>query len=278
MVGWQVDEEKTPSRMDSIDQFPELVERRCEFVKLRHRRIDAEEVKSRERTAVFAHNRICRRHRERRQRLNDAKAHFVHYEVEPPCHLAKRPELAGENRIDGVGLANLGALDLYVGVGAVRPFWHGRPLWKEARLAGEYAHLVKQYVRTEQPGLDLLERDVSPSLRQRRLTALCLGDDFAAPYARMPYVCSEGSTPLSGTVKTQRNVQHVAAPLEQEISRLRRLCHFIQVMWLWSSIVMMSCSTSARTVVSGSTTANCDDSVFVSLFTDLGAMLRTRLN
>ena len=121
VVGGKIDEKKTAPGMHRVYKLAELVERSCELVELRHRRIDAVKVERRERTAVFAHHSVCRRDREMRQRLDNAETHLSHYQVEPPRNLTERPELPWENRVDGIAASYLGAFNLYMGVNTVRP-------------------------------------------------------------------------------------------------------------------------------------------------------------
>ena len=135
VIGGKVDEEEPATRMDCVDEFAELVERRRVFIELRHCRIDRKKIERGERAAVFAHHGVRRGHRERRQGLDYPEAHLVHHHGEPPHYLAERTELAREYRVDGAVLADIRRLYLDMRVAAVRPFRHLRTVWEETRLA-----------------------------------------------------------------------------------------------------------------------------------------------
>ena len=191
-------------RVHRVDELAELVERSRELVELRHRGVDGEEVGRGERAAVLAHYGVGRRNGERGERLHDAEAHPVHYDVEPPRDFAEGPELAREDGVDRVVRARLRALDLDVRVASVGPLGDVRPLGEEARLAGEDADLVERDVGGEHAGRDLGKRDVGPRLRERRLAALRLGDYLAPPHAGVADVGPERRASLPRRVEPER--------------------------------------------------------------------------
>lgn len=225
VVGGKVHEEEAAPRVHRVDELAELVERRRVLVELRHRRIDRIEIERGERAAVLAHDRVRRRHGERRQRLDEAEAHPVHDERQAADDLAERAELAREDGVDGIVLPRLGAFDLDVGVAPLRPFGDVRAVGEEARLAREDADLVERDVGAEDAGGDFGERDVRPGARHRRFAALRLGDDLAAAHPRVADVGAEGGAAPARRVQRQRHGQPVAPPLEKKIVRTRVLCH-----------------------------------------------------
>ena len=135
MVGGKVYEEQPSARMHRPDQLLELLQRRGVRVELGHGRVDGQEVGRGERATVFAHHRICRRHRERRQRLHDAEAHVVHDVRQAAHHLAERAELPRKDAVYGIGAAGLGGLHLDMRVAPLRPLRHGVSVREEASLA-----------------------------------------------------------------------------------------------------------------------------------------------
>ena len=245
MVCGQVHEEKPLARMHGIDEFLELVERRRVFVELRHRGIYRQEIERRERAAVFAHDRVGGRHRERRQGLDDPEPHPVHDERQPARHFAETAELAGEYRVDGVVLAGFRALHLDMEVRSVRPFRHIGIFREEARFTGEYPDFPKPDLQREDAGGRLLHRDVGPGLRKRHFAALGLGDDFGAAHLGVADVAAERRPPFARIFKLQLHLQDVAAPLEQKASGFRKLRHGLSP--LPSSNLLRSHGSLART-------------------------------
>ena len=225
VVCGEVDQHEPVPRVNGADQLLELVKRRRTLVELGHGRIDGKEVGRRERTAVFAHHRVGRRHGERRQRLDDPEAHRVHDEREPPDDLAKRAELPRKDAVDRVARARLAALDLDVRVAALGPLGHMRPLGKEAGLAGEDADFVQADVRPEKPRRHFLERNVRPRLRERRQALLGLVDNLAAADRRVPDVGAKCGATLARRVELQCHGQRVAAPLEEKVFCFWNLRH-----------------------------------------------------
>ena len=122
VVRRKVDEETAAAGMHGINQFAELVQRRCGDVEFRHRGIDGVEIGGGERASVLAHYRICGRHGKRRKRLHDPKSHVIHDMRKTPDHFTERPELAGEHRIYRIRRTGRGRSDLHMEIAAVRPF------------------------------------------------------------------------------------------------------------------------------------------------------------
>ena len=197
VVGGKVDEEESLPRMHRAYELLELVEGRRRFVELRHRRIDREEIRRGEWTSVLAHHGVCSRHRERRQGLDDAKAHRAHYVVKTARDFAERPELAGEHAVYGIASPRLGAFHLNVEVGALRPFRDVGSLGEKARLAGKDADLVEANRRGKDAWRSLFQGDVRPCPSERSRALLGLGDYLPAPNVRMAEVRPKRSAPLA---------------------------------------------------------------------------------
>ena len=225
VVRGQVDEEEPAPRMDGANQLLELAERRDGLVELGHRGIDREEVRRGERTAVFAHDGIRRRHGERRQRLDDAEAHRVHDERQTPHDFAEAAELAREDAVDRVVRARLAALDLDVQVAPLGPFGHVRTFGEEAGLAGEDADLVQGNLGREDAGRGLGERNVRPRLREGRHALLRLVDDLAAAHGGVAKVRAERGAAFARRIDGERDGERVAAPHEQKGFRSGCLGH-----------------------------------------------------
>ena len=79
MVRGKVDEESAASRMHSVYEFPELVDGCGRSIEFRHRRIHGVEIRRGEGTPILAHHRIGCWNGERREGLDNPKAHRIHY-------------------------------------------------------------------------------------------------------------------------------------------------------------------------------------------------------
>ena len=221
VIGGKIDEEQSATRMHAVDELTELVKRRRELVELRHRRIDGIEISGGERTAVLAHHRIGRRHRERRQRLDDLEAHLVHDQRQPPRDFAEGAELTRKHGVDRTVPAQIVRLHLDMEIVAIRPFRNVGPIGEETRLAGEHADLIQGNVDFKHSGAGLCHRDIRPGPRQRHLSAFGLGDDLTPPHLRTAEIRAERRAPFARMVQGESYGKDIALPLQQKFGRIR---------------------------------------------------------
>ena len=221
----KIDEQKTAAGMNRADQLAELIKRRAADIEFRHRRIDRIKIGRRERTAVLAHDRICRRNRKRRQRLYDAKAHPVHDVGQTADDFAERTELARENRIDAVRAEGLAAFDLNMEIAAFRPPCDARTLRKETRFGGKNANLFKRKPTDETPGFHFRQRQIAPGFGKRSLAFFNLGDYLASPHRRAAEIGAQYRPAFLGGIQAQLHPDGVAAPFENKFTGIWTLPH-----------------------------------------------------